>query len=615
MHLYVQAAKALLKKMIKSFIKQKAGEAAQDKNLVMALVLVVILLASTPILIFTGWGDLGFSSKDDSATETEEDPDAIITQFGGNAVISWDTYKDVTKRIEKLRIDTNSSVDKPGENYGKYTLNDPVDGKDSSETSGDDQPKDDMVQEAVTSTSAYPHADHNIWVTGDKENVNEGLLRRLAAIGEHYGKTVNILSGQRPYLEQKELYEGYLAGKPGYNLAANPMYGTHVMGLAVDVTGWLKTDISSSALAPWGLAKEVPGENWHIQGKGIINIPREQRMHYDYDGYKVPQGLIDAMFNAEGQTPPQVGSSDPITTADANGVYSEAFIHLIALNHTDQLNMGRSTKKYLEQQEEDGTNMGKTWTLAKALKPLVKDGSYPDDDVVKRAKDEKWGNSEYLDLARWEIQKCFFLGDEDQGFFGKIFGSPTPCGYIKEITGKDIVPTSVQGVAKQTKTNSDGVETVKYEKVTDLLNAYKEISLFKDNEDFEPTLKDILDTLYTRSAAPTVSYGPTEPGIISAGEEAFNQNFVSSGVDPSWKTIITEIVRRESTFNPQAKNPTSTAYGYAQFLASTREQYEKKTGLSYDDPVNQIIMMAMYIEERYKTPEAALAFWDANHWY
>lgn len=78
---------------------------------------------------------------------------------------------------------------------------------------------------------------------------------------------------------------------------------------------------------------------------------------------------------------------------------------------------------------------------------------------------------------------------------------------------------------------------------------------------------------------------------------------------------MTEIVARESTWNPQAKNPNSTAHGYAQFLNSTRQNYEKKTGLSYDDPVNQLIMMAEYIKDRYGTPQAALDFWNKNNWY
>lgn len=102
------------------------------------------------------------------------------------------------------------------------------------------------------------------------------------------------------------------------------------------------------------------------------------------------------------------------------------------------------------------------------------------------------------------------------------------------------------------------------------------------------------------------------------GPQTFQQHMsaaVQRGVDPSWVPLLSEIVKRESSFNPTAKNPNSTAYGYGQFLASTRANYEKKTGLSYNDPVNQLIMMAQYVKDRYGSPANALAFWQKNKWY
>lgn len=90
---------------------------------------------------------------------------------------------------------------------------------------------------------------------------------------------------------------------------------------------------------------------------------------------------------------------------------------------------------------------------------------------------------------------------------------------------------------------------------------------------------------------------------------------ISMGVDPSWSPVISQIVQRESSFNPNAKNPSSTAYGYGQFLDSTRKQYEAKTGLNYNDPSSQLVMMAQYIKDRYGTPQNALNFWLKNKWY
>lgn len=91
---------------------------------------------------------------------------------------------------------------------------------------------------------------------------------------------------------------------------------------------------------------------------------------------------------------------------------------------------------------------------------------------------------------------------------------------------------------------------------------------------------------------------------------------LNTGSIPSdWVVGLTEIIGRESTWNPSVKNKSSSAHGYGQFLSSTRKDYENKTGLSYDNPVNQIIMTAQYIKDRYGSPEKALQFWDKNKYY
>ncbi|MBU8770340.1 aggregation-promoting factor C-terminal-like domain-containing protein [Cytobacillus oceanisediminis] len=91
---------------------------------------------------------------------------------------------------------------------------------------------------------------------------------------------------------------------------------------------------------------------------------------------------------------------------------------------------------------------------------------------------------------------------------------------------------------------------------------------------------------------------------------------VSSGLVPrQWAIPLTELVGRESSWNPSAKNPKSTARGYGQFLNQTVSQYAKKTGLNYNNPVHQLAMMAQYVKDRYGSPEKALQFWDKNKWY
>lgn len=88
-----------------------------------------------------------------------------------------------------------------------------------------------------------------------------------------------------------------------------------------------------------------------------------------------------------------------------------------------------------------------------------------------------------------------------------------------------------------------------------------------------------------------------------------------ANVPDEWRPYLTELFGRESGWNPNAKNPNSTAHGYAQFLKSTRASYEKKYGIKYDSPVNQLILGIKYVQDRYKDPVKALEFWDKNKWY
>jgi hypothetical protein len=87
-------------------------------------------------------------------------------------------------------------------------------------------------------------------------------------------------------------------------------------------------------------------------------------------------------------------------------------------------------------------------------------------------------------------------------------------------------------------------------------------------------------------------------------------------VPASWATsgALYELILHESGFNNRAQNPTSTAYGLFQFLDTTWAGYGcKKTSDAYI----QSVCGLRYIKARYRTPERAWAFWQAQspHWY
>ncbi|ANY67319.1 hypothetical protein BBD42_13170 [Paenibacillus sp. BIHB 4019] len=76
------------------------------------------------------------------------------------------------------------------------------------------------------------------------------------------------------------------------------------------------------------------------------------------------------------------------------------------------------------------------------------------------------------------------------------------------------------------------------------------------------------------------------------------------------------MVARESSFNPKAANPKSTAKGLFQFLDGTRADKAYNQGITdWSDPYQQAVAGLRYVKSKYGTPEAALQFWDKNKWY
>ncbi|MDC1191166.1 lytic transglycosylase domain-containing protein [Gammaproteobacteria bacterium] len=77
-------------------------------------------------------------------------------------------------------------------------------------------------------------------------------------------------------------------------------------------------------------------------------------------------------------------------------------------------------------------------------------------------------------------------------------------------------------------------------------------------------------------------------------------------------TAFYQIINKESGWNPTAQNPTSTAYGLAQFLDSTWATVNcEKTS----NPYRQIDCAIKYIDERYGNPHLAWQFHLKNNFY
>lgn len=75
------------------------------------------------------------------------------------------------------------------------------------------------------------------------------------------------------------------------------------------------------------------------------------------------------------------------------------------------------------------------------------------------------------------------------------------------------------------------------------------------------------------------------------------------------------IIQRESNWNPQAVNPSSGAYGLFQFNPMGGDTLSAYLPDRNPNPAVQADAGARYMKDRYGSPSAAKAFWEANGWY
>ena len=85
----------------------------------------------------------------------------------------------------------------------------------------------------------------------------------------------------------------------------------------------------------------------------------------------------------------------------------------------------------------------------------------------------------------------------------------------------------------------------------------------------------------------------------------------------SWASseVLWQLIQHESSWNPRAKNPSSTAFGLFQFLKSTWATYCHEAPYGSVDPYIQALGGFRYVKARYGSPAGAWAFWQSHHWW
>ncbi|RDB46195.1 hypothetical protein [Tsukamurella tyrosinosolvens] len=119
------------------------------------------------------------------------------------------------------------------------------------------------------------------------------------------------------------------------------------------------------------------------------------------------------------------------------------------------------------------------------------------------------------------------------------------------------------------------------------------------------------ETLTSTLAAPPAKYKGGSQPIYDAVYKAYREAGFAPG---EWGDFV-NIENSEAAWDPEARNPSSDAYGFAQFLPGANvDKY--LAGKNRDVPVDvQATGMMRYIKDRYETPAKAWAFWQKNGWY
>lgn len=133
-----------------------------------------------------------------------------------------------------------------------------------------------------------------------------------------------------------------------------------------------------------------------------------------------------------------------------------------------------------------------------------------------------------------------------------------------------------------------------------------------------PASDPALVTYSGPEAAVATGAGGAELGVAPGGGSSPAANRANGQLQAAGRgwtgdqwTALEKLWTQESGWNNLAQNPTSTAYGIAQFLDSTWSGYGSKTS----DPTLQIRYGLAYIAHRYGTPAAAWAHEVAQGWY
>ncbi|WP_200304306.1 transglycosylase SLT domain-containing protein [Streptomyces adelaidensis] len=160
-----------------------------------------------------------------------------------------------------------------------------------------------------------------------------------------------------------------------------------------------------------------------------------------------------------------------------------------------------------------------------------------------------------------------------------------------------------QAIAADASARKDAEATARKKAAQDAIDKQKAA------EKAEQDRKDKEEAENKAEAAGDLGDVPVQSSYAIAEIQAMAKAVVASD---QW-TCFSNIVNHESTWNYQAVNPSSGAYGLFQALPAGK--YASAGSDWRTNPATQIKWGLNYMESRYGSPCEAWGFWQANHWY
>ena len=147
--------------------------------------------------------------------------------------------------------------------------------------------------------------------------------------------------------------------------------------------------------------------------------------------------------------------------------------------------------------------------------------------------------------------------------------------------------------------NEERVKQLEQEKL-ELERRYKELEISKAAEKERQVAASRL-----QNTSGSVAGASTRHNITGTKEDWLR----ASGIPENQWWAVDSIVSRESSWRPDAINPSSGACGLAQALPCSN------LPCSLSDPVCHLKWQYSYVTARYGGYAQAVAFWNINHWY